>query len=251
MLKKVIKYFLQKLGYKLVLKDHDKIEEINSSQKELLKIAQKYSRTNERRLWSLLQSMEYVFQNNIEGELVESGVWKGGNLILFKKFLDEKKVKKKIYAYDTFEGQPEPGNFDYKIGYFKKVFAKKIYNQKKNWNKIELNNVKKNILSECGNIDNIIFIKGLVENTLNNVQNLPNKISILRLDTDFYESSKMELEILYPRLSYGGILIIDDYATWTGVKKAVDEFFEKRNERPFLLFVDYGCRLLIKTKNDN
>ena len=244
MLKKVIKYFLQKLGYKLVLKDHDKIEEINSSQKELLKIAQKYSRTNVRRLWSLLQSMEYVFQNNIEGELVESGVWKGGNLILFKKFLDEKKVKKKIYAYDTFEGQPEPGNFDYKIGYFKKVFAKKIYNQKKNWNKIELNNVKKNILSECGNIDNIIFIKGLVENTLNNVQNLPNKISILRLDTDFYESSKMELEILYPRLSYGGILIIDDYATWTGVKKAVDEFFEKGMKDHF-----YFCRLWMQTSN--
>lgn len=252
MLKNGIKFLLKKLGYKLVLKDHDKIEEINIPQKLLIKTSQKYSMTNERRLWSLLQSMQYVIQNKIDGEFVECGVWKGGNIILFKKYLEEKKIKKNIYAYDTYDGMPKPGIFDYKLGYFKKEFGLNIYNvKKKNWNKIDLNTVKSNILNECDDIDNIHFIKGLVQDTLTKNDNLPEKISILRLDTDFYESSKKELEILYPRLSKGGILILDDYGTWTGVKQAVDEFFEKKGEIPFLHFVDYGCRLLIKTENDH
>ena len=116
MLKNGIKFLLKKLGYKLVLKDHDKIEEINIPQKLLIKTSQKYSMTNERRLWSLLQSMQYVLQNKIDGEFVECGVWKGGNIILFKKYLEEKKIKKNIYAYDTYEGMPKPGIFDYKLG---------------------------------------------------------------------------------------------------------------------------------------
>ena len=69
------------------------------------------------------------------------------------------------------------------------------------------------------------MIKGKVENTLRNKQKLPKKISILRLDTDFYESTKIELEVLFPRLVKGGVLIIDDYGFWKGAKKAVDEYF--------------------------
>ena len=88
------------------------------------------------------------------------------------------------------------------------------------------------------------LIKGPVEKTLPKEENLPNKISLLRLDTDWYESSKMELEILYPKLVKGGILMIDDYGHWEGVKKSVDEYFLNKNI--WLHYIDYGCRLLIK-----
>ena len=74
------------------------------------------------------------------------------------------------------------------------------------------------------NNDNLICIKGEVEKTLKIDENLPTKISLLRLDTDWYESTKIELEVLFPLLSKNGILIIDDYGYWKGSKKAVDEY---------------------------
>jgi hypothetical protein len=73
----------------------------------------------------------------------------------------------------------------------------------------------------------------MVEDTLKKEDNLPEKISILRLDTDFYDSTKVELEVLYPRLEKYGILILDDYGHFTGVRKAVDEYFRKK---AFLIF---------------
>ena len=94
-----------------------------------------------------------------------------------------------------------------------------------------VNNISKHV-----DTANIKFIKGKVEETLLDNKNLPEKISILRLDTDFYSSTKIELEILYKRLVKGGILIID-------VRKAVDEFF---NDQEWLHYVDYTCRYIIK-----
>ena len=91
---------------------------------------------------------------------------------------------------------------------------------------------------------NYFLIKGKVENTLRNIKKLPKKISILRLDTDFYESTKIELEVLFPRLVKGGVLIIDDYGFWKGAKKAVDEYFS--DYRQFFHYIDHSCRLLIK-----
>ncbi len=85
-----------------------------------------------------------------------------------------------------------------------------------------------------------------MEQTLLQEINLPKKISLLRLDTDFYESTKVELEILYPRLVSGGFLIIDDYGHWKGSQKAVDEYLDLKNNFHFLHRVDYGTRLLIK-----
>ena len=75
-------------------------------------------------------------------------------------------------------------------------------------------------------------------------QNLPDKIAILRLDTDFYESTKAELETLYPRLSPGGELIVDDYGEWAGARKAVDEYFS--GQAVWLHYVTHTVRLMIK-----
>jgi hypothetical protein len=91
--------------------------------------------------------------------------------------------------------------------------------------------------------DAVNFVKGDVEHTLR--KRLPKKISILRLDTDWYESTKLELEILYPRLAKGGVLIIDDYGHWEGARRAVDEYFTKH---PFLFLnrTSYAVRTAIK-----
>ncbi len=95
------------------------------------------------------------------------------------------------------------------------------------------------------NKKNIIYVEGKVEETLN--ENIPEKISLLRLDTDFYESTKKELEILYPKIQSGGVIIIDDYGHWKGCKKAVDEYFsDKKNI--FFQHIDYSGLIGVKTK---
>ena len=88
------------------------------------------------------------------------------------------------------------------------------------------------------------MVPGLVEDTV--PSQAPEVIALLRLDTDWYKSTWHELEHLYPRLSVGGVLIIDDYGHWEGARRAVDEFIEAKGLRLFLSRIDYTGRLAIK-----
>ena len=106
-----------------------------------------------------------------------------------------------------------------------------------------INNVEKNLLSTNYDKNKIFFIKGLVEETI--PKKIPEKICLLILDTDYYKSTKHELNHLYPLLIKGGIIIIDDYGTWSGVKKAVDEYFDHLND--FKSFIDHKTIFLIKS----
>ena len=139
---------------------------------------------------------------------------------------------------------PEPSEIDVKWNSISanNLAKKKIVTNKDEWCKCSIEDVKKNILTVLNDSKDINLIKGLVEETLLVEANLPKKISLLRLDTDFYKSTKVELEILFPRLSKGGILIIDDYGNWKGAKKAVDEFF---GDKAFLIYLDHGVRMYI------
>jgi O-methyltransferase len=220
------------------------IIEASKIEEKLIQKCLQYSMTNKERMWSLIQSFHHVRQESLSGDFVECGVWKGGNIILLKKLIHKFNFKKKIYGYDTFEGMAEPSSCD--VNYNNKS-AKKMFDEHKEkkigFAMCSLEEVRKNIIKNT-NVDNILLIKGKVETTLKIKKNLPKKISILRLDTDFYESTKIELEILFPKLVKGGVLIIDDYGFWKGSKKAVDEYFG--NYRQFLHYIDHSCRLLIK-----
>jgi len=163
-------------------------------------------------------------------------------------YINKLNLKNIIYAFDTFEGMSKPSEFDMDL---KDVNAKKTYDQysKKNekWCYGSLEEVKNNLSNyDADYYKKFKFAKGKVEDTLKIKENLPEKISLLRLDTDFYESTKIELEVLYPKLSKGGILIIDDYGHWKGSQKAVDEYFDLGNNFEFMHRIDYGTRLLIK-----
>ncbi|MFC7470447.1 TylF/MycF/NovP-related O-methyltransferase [Actinomadura keratinilytica] len=87
------------------------------------------------------------------------------------------------------------------------------------------------------------YVQGLVEKTV--PAEAPEQISVLRLDTDWYASTRHELEHLYPRLVSGGVLLIDDYGYWQGSRRAVDEFLEATGERLLLLRMDEG-RIAVK-----
>lgn len=174
--------------------------------------------TSEERVSGLHTALKKVFENNIDGDFVECGIYLGGNIIIAKKFFDSVNIKnKQFFCYDTFTGMTSPGIEDTHL-------AHKLWDNKAKclapMNAVIEQFNKHNILDE-----RIVFIKGDVLETLKDKKNLPKKICILRLDTDWYESTLSELENLYHLLEPGGYLIIDDYGYWNGCKKAVDKFF--------------------------
>jgi hypothetical protein len=220
------------------------IPEISEIEKNIIEICGKYSMTGELRMYVLIQAIKYVKNNNLEGDFVECGIWKGGNIILFQKFNLLFDLKKKIYGFDTFEGMSEPGEEDQHNNIPAKMVAERDgFKNISDWCRSSHNEVKKNICKNT-NIENIYLVKGKVENTLLEKKILPEKISILRLDTDWYQSTKIELEVLFKKLVSGGVLIIDDYGHWQGARKAVDEYFKGQNI--WLHYVDNTCRYLIK-----
>jgi hypothetical protein len=107
-----------------------------------------------------------------------------------------------------------------------------------------LNEVKSAMARTKYNPDRVHFIQGKVEDTIPG--QAPESIALLRLDTDWYESTRHELEHLFPRLSPGGILIIDDYGDWQGARKAVDEFIASHAPTLFLSRIDDTGRLAVK-----
>lgn len=253
MIKKTIKDILKFFNYKIISKNewNKKVEnlivEASNDELKMFEKINEISLTSLPNRWSLYQSLSYIQENNIEGDIVETGVFKGANLVLINDFLNKFNIDKKIYAYDTYEGQPKPSNldFDYKGNSMIKKFSN---SDKKNSNSVycSLENVKKNIEKySSNNLNKLIFIKGKVEETLRDEKNVPSQISLLRLDTDFYDSIKKSLEILYPKLIKGGVLIIDDYGHFKGAKIAVDDYFRDKKSI-WMHRVDYTCRLMIK-----
>lgn len=199
--------------------------------------------TSIERMYALYTSVEYIIKNNIEGDFVECGVWKGGSTMLIAYTLVELGVTdRKIYLYDTFTGMTKPTEYDYKVSNKNKVAMDKWDDNNSTWCYSPVEEVRDNMLSTKYPQNNIIYVKGKVENTI--PKTMSSKISILRLDTDWYESTKHELIHLYPLLSKHGVLIIDDYGCWAGSKKAVDEYFN--DKRLLLNRIDNDGRIGLK-----
>ncbi len=203
--------------------------------------------TSLERLKSLSDAVSYVVENGIEGDFVECGTWKGGSVMCMqKKLISLNKNDRNFWVFDTFEGMPEPEEIDKT---FNNTSAKKLLeaDDKKEttiWSFSNFEETTGNILSIGYPKEKINFIKGMVEDT---IPTTPiESIALLRLDTDWYSSTKLELEHLYPKLVKGGILIIDDYGHWEGCKKAVDEYFSINKIPVFMSRIDYTGRLIVK-----
>jgi hypothetical protein len=182
---------------------------------------------------AMVQALHYVDSKGIDGDVVECGVWHGGNIMLAR-FLSPKRT---CWLYDTFTGMPPPGPLDTKRSGnpARDSFVGKLA--------VSRETVIANLREQdCWDDDRIRLVPGRVEDTLQ--YSVPNQIAVLHLDTDWYESTKIELEVLYPRLSPGGILIVDDYGHWAGARKAVDDYFRKA--RPRFTSVDYTAVMCVK-----
>lgn len=204
-----------------------------------------FTMTSIERMHALYQSVRYVVANRIPGVLVECGVWKGGSCMLIAHTLLQLGVTdRRILLYDTFEGMSEPTDLDRTAAGSHAWDRWEVTKQGSEWCSAGLDEVKANMRSTGLPETQIQYIQGKVEETLPG--SLAEAIAILRLDTDWYESTKAEMEILYPRLSRHGILILDDYGHWEGTKAAVDEYFRRTGEAPFLQRVDHAGRIAVK-----
>lgn len=209
-----------------------------------IKIASKYSKASEARLQAMEDALRYLDANSISGDVVECGVWKGGHIILARLASPQRKC----WLYDTFEGMTRPTEVDMKRDGFSalKKYEEHVVKNKNKWAASSLDEVVQN-LRDTGTFDQYLtkFVIGDVRHTLTDANNIPEEISLLRLDTDWYESTHIEMRQLYPRLVSGGILIVDDYNHWMGAKKAVDEYLCAA-DRERLKPIDYTAVMIVK-----
>lgn len=200
------------------------------------------------RLFAFMEATRHIVRAGIPGAIVECGVWKGGAVMSsLLAMTDLGRSDRDYFLYDTFEGMPKPGAEDQKFDGGKiatEFTARQIGEDGSTWCRGEFDEVRKNIFSTGYPTAKIHFVRGKVEDTM--PATLPGKIAVLRLDTDWYESTRHELQHLYPLLAPGGVLIIDDYGHWQGSRQAVDEYFEKHSIPMLLHRTDYTGRTGIK-----
>lgn len=198
-------------------------------------------------VYAIHQAVKHVVRAGVPGDFVECGVWRGGGAMMMASTLLQQGVNdRRLYLYDTYEGMSAPTAKDVDLH---GVAASARMTKSKRvaesiWAYVPLDEVKRNLARTGYPADLITYVKGRVEETI--PATMPARIALLRLDTDFYESTLHNLKHLYPLLNRGGILIIDDYGHWQGAKTAVDEYFAEIGEVPFLSRVEYGARMTIK-----
>ncbi len=202
---------------------------VNNEFKNLYKKYYSYSMVKWPALYMAFNAVDHIINNKIEGSIVECGVWKGGcSAIMAEHFANKKDVSRDLYLYDTFEGMVEPTEKDFSLSIDKtaeEISQDHRKDGEMDWCAGPLETVKEVLGKTNYPDDKIHTVKGRVEETI--PKTVPDKIALLRLDTDWYESTKHELENLFPRLVSGGLLLVDDYGSWSGSKQAVDEYFDK------------------------
>ena len=238
--KKIFKKFFAE--YRVVQKNN--FSDFTDEERSIIEKVSAYTMTSPERIVCLIRAIDYVEANAIEGSVVECGVWKGGSIMAA--LLALKESHRTVYLYDTFEGMSEPTKED--KSYKDESATKAFLNKDEYWEKIAcystLDEVKENIRKVNYPSDKIKFIRGKVEETI--PETIPEKIAVLRLDTDWYESTMHEMVHLFPKLVSGGVIIIDDYGHWKGCKKAVDEYISKYNIKLLLNRIDYTGRIGVK-----
>jgi O-methyltransferase len=251
----VIRRALRRMGYDVVRRNPRETSaqaagfppDFDEQTIALFREVQPYTMTSKERVLALQQSVEYVVRNEIPGAFVECGVWKGGSAMAMARTLRMLgAADRTLYLYDTFTGMTPPTSDDRaytgESAYAFLEDAKR--RQSPIWQSSTLDEVKRAIASTGYDSSKTVLVPGRVEDTIPAVA--PDAIALLRLDTDWYASTYHELQHLYPRLSVGGVMIIDDYGHWQGARKAVDQYIEEQKLKLLLCRIDYTGRICVK-----
>ncbi len=226
---------------------------LDGADRALLRAVTPYTMTSGERLMATVDAVDYVVRRDVPGALVECGVWRGGSVLAMILRLQQLGVNdREFFLYDTFKGMTAPTDHD--TSAFSES-AVDTWSRAANTGRVAwdwlftpelfgLPQVRDLLVGTGYPAERIHFVVGPVEETLPAAA--PERAAILRLDTDWYASTRHELEHLYPRLSIGGVLIVDDYGHWEGCRKAVDEYFEAEAAQLLMTRVDYTGRVAIK-----
>ena len=205
-----------------------------------------FTMTSVERLAALLHATRYLARHNIAGAIVECGVWRGGSMMAAAlALLQENDNGRDLWLFDTFTGMTPPADVD--RSFDGTPAAEQMRHTPKGegvWCACDLADVQKNLASTGYPLERIRYVEGPVEKTI--PEKAPAQIALLRLDTDWYASTRHELEHLFPRLAPRGILIIDDYGHWQGARQATDEYFAQYPGAIYLHRIDYTGRIGVK-----
>jgi len=217
--------------------------------REIYERCKPFTMTSIERLYSLYKSVEYVAAAEIPGDLVECGVWRGGScMMMAAALLSLGKPARRISLFDTFEGHPAPDP-ERDVDLWGNRAHEEWRSQTrdgavKGWGRAPLDEVISNLHSTGYPEALLRFVKGMVEDTA--PRNVPHQLALLRLDTDWYASTRAALLHFYPKLVSGGVLILDDYGHYQGQRQAVDEYFRATGEHLLFHRIDYSCRIAVK-----
>jgi hypothetical protein len=190
---------------------------------------------------ALILATRYVSEHKIPGAIVECGVWRGGSMqAAARTLLALEDAGRDLYLFDTFEGMTPPTAEDVRSesGQSAEQMLRQSDKRELVWCVADLADVRAGMAPIGYPEEKVHYVAGKVEETV--PAQAPEEIAILRLDTDWYSSTRHELEHLYPRLASGGVLLIDDFGDWEGCRKAVEEFLAETGARLLLLRVDGG-----------
>lgn len=225
------------------------LDDMEPAFRELAEKVRPYTMTSFERMYALFKAIEYIEAANIPGDIVECGVWRGGSMMLAAmKLLEQGKTCRNLHLFDTFEGLPKPDESkDIDIWGNRAIdgwLPRHTSDDSSHWAEASIEEVRVNLLSTGYPSEKTRLVRGMVEDTL--PDRAPQQIALLRLDTDWYASTRHEMTHLYPRLSTNGVLIIDDYGHFKGARRAVDEYLAEQQIPILLHRIDYSGRIAIK-----
>jgi len=248
-MKQLLKRALARAGLELTnVADRHRaaLADLSPADRALVARVEPFTMTSLDRRAGLIGAIDHIVRHRIAGDIVECGVWRGGSMMLAALALIARgDTTRDLWLYDTFEGMSAPTAADRSVsGESAAAQLARTPRGSGVWCEAGLADVQANLWSTGYPRERLHFVAGPVETTI--PATLPRRIALLRLDTDWYESTRHELVHLYPALSRHGVLVVDDYGHWQGARQAVDEYFAARNEPVFLHRVDYTARLVVK-----
>jgi O-methyltransferase len=208
----------------------------------------RHTMTSPARLDALISAVAHVASSRTPGALVECGVWRGGSMMATAlTLLRLGDTQRDLYLFDTYSGMTAPTAEDVDSAYDGFSLSRKWqrrHREDRNWLGVPEDRVREAMASTGYPPERVHLVEGPVEETLPAAA--PREISLLRLDTDWYASTRHEMEQLYPRLVAGGVLVLDDYGHYPGARRAVDEYLAAHGEHLLLQRVDYTGRVGVK-----
>jgi hypothetical protein len=213
--------------------------------KQIVRTVRSRTMTAHEKLNALVVATQYIVAHGIPGAFVECGVWRGGSMQAVALALMDRGVRDRdLHLFDTFEGMTEPTEQDRALdGTPAAQLLASSPRDAKIWAVASLDDVRQGMAETGYPAERVHYSVGRVEDTIPG--QAPERIALLRLDTDWYESTRHELVHLYDRVPPGGVVIFDDYSTWQGARKAVDEFIAATGE-PLLLVPIAAGRIAVK-----